>query len=209
MARCTGDQLQVFFLRVMEADRLKPVLLIIDVLIDFLDPWPKTDRALLIDAIRSLAHVFRDAGYPIIWVRQEFAPDLSDAFLEMRRRNMRITIKGTRGSRIVPELAPLPEDHHVVKKRYSAFFGTDLDELLRAHAVDTLVLAGINTHACVRATAIDAYQRDLKVIIPREAVGSYDRDHEAMSLRYMDGKIASVVALAALKSRIIDSKMQS
>jgi hypothetical protein len=60
-----------------------------------------------------------------------------------------------------------------------------------------------------RATAIYAYQRDLNVIIPREAVGSYDRDHEAMSLRYMDGKIVSVVTLHALKSRIIDSKMRS
>jgi maleamate amidohydrolase len=209
MARCTDDQLQLFFRRGREADRLKPALLIIDVLIDFLDPWPETDRASLIDAIRSLAHVFRDVGYPIIWVRQEFAPDLSDAFLEMRRRKIPITIKGTRGSRIVPELAPLPEEHHVVKKRYSAFFGTELDELLRTHAVDTLVIAGINTHACVRTTAIDAYQRDLNVIIPREAVGSYDRDHEAMSLRYMDGKIVSVVTLHALKSRIIDSKMRS
>jgi isochorismate hydrolase len=83
-----------------------------------------------------------------------------------------------------------------------------LDELLRDHAADTLVLAGVNTHACVRATAIDAYQRDLNVIIPREAVGSYDREHGAMSLHYMEGKIASVVPLAALISRIIDSKMQ-
>ncbi len=188
---------------------MKPVLLVIDVLVDFLDPWPGGDRAPLIDAIRSLTDVFRDAGHPIMWVRQEFAPDLSDAFLEMRRRKISITIKGTPGSKIVPELVPHPEDGHVVKKRYSAFFGTDLDERLRAISADTLVLAGINTHACVRMTAIDAYQRDLDVIIPREAVGSYDLDHQAISLRYMDGKIASVVALADLTSRIIDNRSRS
>jgi isochorismate hydrolase len=54
---------------------------------------------------------------------------------------------------------------------------------------------------CSRA-AIDAYQRDLNVIIPREAAGPYDRDHEGMSLRYMDGKIACVMPLAALMSYI-------
>ena len=77
------------------------------------------------------------------------------------------------------------------------------------NAIDTVVLAGINTHACVRTTAIDAYQRDLDVIIPREAVGSYDRNHEAMSLRYMDGKIASVVPVAAVVSRIRESNFRS
>jgi isochorismate hydrolase len=62
-------------------------------------------------------------------------------------------------------------------------------------------VAGVNTHACVRMTAIDAYQRDLDVIIPKEAVGSYDRIHGDMSLRYMDGKIASIVSIAELASR--------
>jgi isochorismate hydrolase len=64
------------------------------------------------------------------------------------------------------------------------------------------VLAFVNTHACVRATAVDAYQRDLEVIIPREAVGSYDREHAAVSLRYMHGKIASVVSVAQCLSRV-------
>lgn len=85
---------------------------------------------------------------------------------------------------------------------YSAFFRTDLDRLIADYNIDTVVLAGINTHACVRTTAIDAYQRDLKVIIPKQAVGSYDRSHEEISLRYMDGKVASVVSLNELVERI-------
>lgn len=175
---------------------MRPMLLIIDMLVDFLDRFPATERAALVAAIRALADVFRQAGHPVAWVRQEFAPDLSDAFLEMRRDNMRVTIAGTPGASIIPELAPRPDDPHFVKKRYSAFFGTPLDEIIRARGVDTLVLAGVNTHACVRMTAIDAYQRDLEVIIPREAVGSYDREHAAVSLRYMDGRIARVVPVA-------------
>jgi nicotinamidase-related amidase len=179
---------------------LKPVLLIIDMLLDLIDSWAEADRAQLVDAIQTLVYGFRAAERPIIWVRQEFEPDLSDAFKEMRRQHMRITIKGTPGSQIVPELTPLPDEPHVIKKRYSAFFGTRLDQLVSAHGADTLVLAGINTHACVRMTAIDAYQRDLNVIIPREAVGSYDKEHGNISLRYMDGKIASIVPIATVMS---------
>jgi isochorismate hydrolase len=117
------------------------------------------------------------------------------------------TIAGTEGSRIIPELAPGADDLQVIKKRYSAFFGTPLDEIIRTRGVDTLVLAGVNTHACVRTTAIDAYQRDLEVIIPREAVGSYDREHEAVSLRYMDGKIAAVMSMADVVARIAGGAM--
>ena len=113
-----------------------------------------------------------------------------------------VGITGTPGSRIIPELAPGPDDLHVIKKRYSAFFGTQLDEIIRESGVDTLVLAGINTHACIRMAAIDAYQRDLAVIIPREAVGSPDREHAAVSLRYMDGKIAGVMPVADVAARI-------
>jgi nicotinamidase-related amidase len=187
-----------------EADHLKPALLIIDMLVDFLAAWPEADRAQLVDAIRTLVKGCRAAGRPIIWVRQEFEPDLSDAFRDMRRRSIRFTIKGTQGCKIIPELAPLPDDPLVIKKRYSAFFGTQLDQLLSCQATDSLVLAGIHTHACVRMTAIDAYQRDLDVIIPREAVSSYDREHGDVSLRYMDGKIASVVSLAIAMLRIAE-----
>jgi maleamate amidohydrolase len=178
------------------------MLLIIDMLNDFLDRWSLADRATLVGGIEALTDIFRSEGYPIVWVRQEFKADLSDAFQEMRRENIKITIEGTKGAKIIPELVPRAEDRHVLKKRYSAFFGTNLDKLVASLGVDTVVLAGVNTHACVRMTAIDAYQRDLDVIIAKEAVGSYDRTHEEMSLRYMNGKIASVISIAEVPSRL-------
>jgi nicotinamidase-related amidase len=181
---------------------MRPMLLVIDVLADFLDRWPAAERATLVAAIGALTDGFRAAGHPVGWVRQEFAPDLSDAFPEMRRDDIRVTIAGTPGARIISELAPAPGDLQVIKKRYSAFFGTPLDEVIRVGRVDTLVLAGVNTHACVRMTAIDAYQRDLAVVIAREAVGSYDAEHAAVSLRYMDGKIAAVLPVAEIVARL-------
>src|ERR1035438_6444098 len=72
----------------------------------------------------------RDASRPVIWVRQEFEPDLSDAFPEMKMKGIHIVIKGTAGSQIDSQLTTAPSDTVIVKKRYSAFFGTDLDEIL-------------------------------------------------------------------------------
>ena len=126
-------------------------------------------------------------------VRQEFDPDLSDAFLEMRSKGIRTNIKGTPGCEIIPELIVKPSDSILVKKRYSAFYGTDLDGMLEQWSPDALILAGINTHACIRMTAIDAYQRDRRVILAVDCIDSYDREHHEISLRYLQGSIAEVM----------------
>jgi maleamate amidohydrolase len=84
----------------------------------------------------------------------------------------------------------------IVKKRYSAFFASDLDTKLSNHRPDVLVIAGVNTHACVRMTAIDAYQRDYDVIVVAECVASSDPEHHDVTLRYLDGNIARVLPIA-------------
>jgi nicotinamidase-related amidase len=176
----------------------RPVLIVVDMLRDFLDGWPAHAREKLVQSTNELVAIVRGRGNPIIWVRQEFEPDLSDAFPEMRAKRTPITIKGTPGCQIVPELPIGPSDTVLVKKRYSAFFGTDLDRILRELNPDTIILAGINTHACVRMTAIDAYQRDLPVVLARECVASYDEEHHAITLRYLQGKIAKLMTNAEI-----------
>ena len=170
----------------------RPVLLVVDVQNDFLDGWLPRLRAKLIGNISEIVEIFRNRKQPIIWVRQEFAPDLSDAFLAMRRNGQRITVRGTRGAEIVAELDP-GMDPVVIKKRYSAFFCTELEQVLAKLSPGVLVVAGINTHACIRTTAIDAYQRDYNVIIAADCVGSYDAAHHSVSLRYLEGTIARVL----------------
>lgn len=167
-------------------------ILVIDLLNDFLDQWDEEERAILISRTNELIDHFRAAELPIIWVRQEFEPDLSDAFLEMREKGIRITIRGTIGAQFCAELHQHDGDHFVIKKRYSAFFQTPLEAILKRLDVGELTLSGINTHACIRMAAIDAYQRDLKVIIASDCVGSYDKRHGEISLRYLDGKIAEL-----------------
>jgi bifunctional isochorismate lyase/aryl carrier protein len=172
----------------------RPVLIVIDMLRDSIDGWEQSRIEILVQRINELIGIVRGLGSPVIWVRQEFEPDLRDAFPEMRAKGIRVAIKGTPGSEILPELARIPSDIVVVKKRYSAFYRTNLDEILAELAPDVIILAGVNTHACIRTAAIDAYQRDWPVILAEDCVDSYDREHHEISLRYMRDRIAKVMS---------------
>lgn len=180
----------------------QPVLLVIDMLNDFLARWPSAQKHQLVGSINELVGIMRQRRYPVIWVRQEFEPDLRDAFPEMKAKGIRITIKGTEGCEIASELAAAPTDPVVIKKRYSAFFGTQLDQMLHLLTPDVVILAGINTHACIRMTAIDAYQRDWKTVIAGECVDSYDREHHDISMQYMKDKIATIMTNREIRSAL-------
>jgi nicotinamidase-related amidase len=179
-------------------------LLIIDMQVDFFERAPElsAQRARLVAATNQLTEAVRGVGQPVIWVRQEFRPDLSDAFLDMRRRDVAITIAGTEGAKILPELKQAASDHIVVKKRYSAFYGAGLDDLLATLGARALVIGGVNTHACVRTTVIDAYQRDYDVTLASECIGSYDAERHDVTVRYLDGQIARLASNADIIERL-------
>ncbi|GAH09046.1 unnamed protein product, partial [marine sediment metagenome] len=105
-------------------------------------------------------------------------------------RNMYWTIKGTDGCRVLKELDKRNTDIEIIKKRYSAFFGTNLDSILTKSKAQTLLLAGVNTHACVRMTAIDAFQRDYNVLIALDCIDSYNKEYHEVSLKYLLDGIA-------------------
>ena len=184
----------------------RPALIVIDMLNDFLHGWDPARREGLVQAINTLGGTMRRLSLPVVWIRQEFEPDLRDAFPEMRAKQIHKVIKGTAGCQILPELALAGSDHVIVKKRYSAFFGTDLDQILSQTAPDAIILAGINTHACIRTTAIDAYQRDWPVVLALDCIDSYDREHHDISLRYMKDKIASVMSNQEISSALLASE---
>jgi nicotinamidase-related amidase len=96
----------------------QPVLIIIDMLNDFLRDWEPGRRDRLVEAINALVRIVRTASYPVVWVRQEFEPDLQDALPEMKAKGIHITIKGTEGCQILSALALSPSDRVIVKKRY-------------------------------------------------------------------------------------------
>jgi maleamate amidohydrolase len=174
----------------------RSAVFVIDMLNDsFVHAELERARPGLCSSINELTSYARANDVPVIWVRQEFEADLSDAFLDMKRQGIRMYIKDTPGVRIIDELVRDESDMELIKKRHSMFYGTQVERLLQELGVDHLVLAGVNTHACIRTAAIDAYQRDMDVTIVRDCVASMNRDHHEISLRYMDGGIARVVNL--------------
>jgi maleamate amidohydrolase len=185
----------------------QPAIFVIDMLNDcFGHAELRRLRPSLCSSINELTALARATGHPVIWVRQEFEPDLSDAMLDMRNKNIHMFIKGTAGPRILDELDRSDADLEVVKKRYSMFFQTGLDALLQRLGTDQIILAGVNTHACIRMAAIDAYQRDFEVMIVRECVASKDVHHHDVTMDYLDGGIARLVTLNELKAQFLEGR---
>jgi nicotinamidase-related amidase len=176
------------------------VLIVVDLLNDFFERSHvlAAQRSRLVMATNGLTRGFREAGLPVIWIRQELEADLGDAPLDQRDRHLRMLIAGTSGCALLPELVCSPIDRVVVKKRYSAFFGTDLDRALASLHPELLIVCGINTHACIRMTVIDAYQRDYRVIVAADAIGSTDVEHHDVTVRYLDGKMARFLSNAQI-----------
>jgi len=88
-------------------------------------------------------------------------------------------LMGAPGLEVIDELHVDPSDFVLRKNRYSAFYGGDIETVLHALQVDTLVVVGIVTNICVRATCMDAFQRGWKTIVPKECVETYsDRAQE-------------------------------
>jgi nicotinamidase-related amidase len=150
--------------------------------------------AALFDALRERAvpviHVvteYRDAGEI---AANPFWKAVHDDAAKARRGILRHNLAGSHGTEIIPELLD-PRDRVVRgKKRYSAFHATDLESVLRRLAVDTVILAGINTTTCVLCAAFEATNRDLRVVIAADAVDSMDGEEmHGFALRLMAAAI--------------------
>ena len=149
--------------------------------------------------MNDLASFARENDFPVIWVRQEFEPDLSDAFRSMRETGTRITIRGTAGCHVIREIERRPGDIEIVKQRYSAFFGTQLAQLLESLRCGHLIIGGVNSHACVRTTAVDAFQLDYEVILAIDSIASYDEEYHRESIRYLKQAIGQPMSNGQLR----------
>lgn len=156
----------------------------------------------LVTNINQLTSAARNAGVHVFFALTSLPPDPAAWNLRMRDIKSAGCIQGTSGEAPAEGLEIEPQDVRVYKTRYTAFFRTNLEEELAARGVDTLIVCGINTHACVRMAAVDAFMRDLRVFIPVECTASYDKEQHDTSLRYMSRRIGLVVPLAEMVTRI-------
>jgi nicotinamidase-related amidase len=170
---------------------MKMALLIIDLQQEFFEKGRlKKHRQKLVKNTNQLVAAAHKNKVPVIWVKQEFEKDLSDAPLYNRKNNKPITIAGTPGAEWLPELNQKKSDYFLIKKRFSAFFKTRLDVQLKKQQVNCLIIVGINTMSCVRVTAIDAYERDYEVILALDCVDAYDLEQHNNSIKYLQYAVA-------------------
>ncbi len=178
----------------------RPVVLVVDVIRAYLEPSSPL-YAGVEDAVASAARVVsaaRDAGVPVLFTRVEFTPGGADGGLFYRKvPALRVLDAGSPLAEHPDALRPHDGEIVVTKQYASAFFGTSLASTLTAMGADTVVIVGLSTSGCVRASAVDALQHGFAPIVVRDAVGDRDvRPHEA-NLFDLDAKYADVVDEAA------------
>jgi nicotinamidase-related amidase len=196
-------------------------LLVIDTQVDFTEggATPVSGTAAIVPEIVSLLAAFRDAGRPVVHVVRLYA----DEDIDRVRRTIisagaTIVAPGSPGSEIVAALRPagaskldpqrllagelqeLGRNETVMfKPRWSAFHRTALEGHLAALGVDTVILAGCNFPNCPRATAFDASQRDLRVVLAADAISGIREGH----LREMAGIGVLSAATGAICAHVL------
>ena len=139
----------------------------------------------VINNINRLINKFDERSLPVFHVVSRYKADGSNWDLKMKSAGKPELIEGTQEAAILPEIK-ISADHVVVTKtRYSAFFKTNLADLLRGDEIDQVVVVGAYTHYCVNATIFDAYCYDFVPCIVTDAVISHLKEEAAMMIDRM------------------------
>ncbi|HNZ87411.1 MAG TPA: isochorismatase family cysteine hydrolase [Methanofastidiosum sp.] len=160
----------------------KYALLIINMLNDFVYGDSKYEYARdVISPIREISKFFREQNFPVIYICDSHLKNF-DREVEIRGEH---AIDGTSGAKIIDELNPKDGDYTIKKRKYSGFYGTGLDELLREMGMKNLVFSGLLTSLSLRHTVADAYYRSYRCIMLTNACCDVKKDLHLKSILYI------------------------
>ena len=175
----------------------RPALLIVDFIKGFTDPGTGLggDYSAELAVTAGLLEEFRSRALPVFFTTVAYEPHLRDAgrFIE-KIPALSILVKGSEWVKVDDRIRPRPSEQVVVKKYASAFFGTRLDIGLRGLGVDTLVIVGVTTSGCIRASAIDSMQSGFQTVVVSDAVGDRAATPHEVNLFDIDAKYGDVVS---------------
>ena len=137
------------------------------------------ERNVLANTAKAIARA-RAAGVPIGYVRVGFSPDYREApqnspIFSGARKNGIFKL-GTKGTEVHPDLAPQDGDFDIVKHRVSPFYATSLEAILRAQAIERIVICGVSTNGVVHSGAREAHDRDYEVVILEDCCAGVTAD---------------------------------
>ena len=175
----------------------KPALVLVDMINGFThSSCPLgTDCPEVVAANASLLQAFRKHGLPVFFTTVVYHSDDEAKVFRGRINALNVLTPDSDWVKVDPALAPVAGEVLIEKCWASAFFKTDLDKQLRAAGVDSLVVTGLTTSGCVRATVVDGLQYDYPVFVPREAVGDRNQQAHEANLHDMHAKYADVLSV--------------
>jgi nicotinamidase-related amidase len=178
---------------------MRPAIIVVDMLKDNLkessrNPYYQEGKE-IIPNLRRLLEEGRKRGFPIVFA--------CDSFLEgdfIFRGRMKVhALRGTKGAEVVDDLRPEPTDMILPKRRFSAFFKTDLDQTLRTLGVDTIVATGVTVEVCVLMTAMDGLSHDFSVLLLEDCTASRSKDfHQGCLNLYRDFSLYPLLRIMTL-----------
>jgi nicotinamidase-related amidase len=182
----------------------RPALLLVDLIESFTDPDCPLGCAAddVLEANRQLLGAFRGKGLPVVFTTVVYHDERQARVFRDRVPALEILKPGTRWVNVDERVAPEPGEPVFEKCWASAFFKTGLDDYLRGRGVDSLVVTGLTTSGCVRASAVDGLQHDYRVVIPAEAVGDRNEEAHRANLFDLNAKYADVLDLQQVLTMI-------
>jgi maleamate amidohydrolase len=175
----------------------KPALIVVDVVKGFTDPTCPlgAEADAVVAANVALMDAFHKADLPVVLTTVIYRSDDEATVFRARVPALNLLTPDSEWVQFDPRLPIQDTDLQLEKRHASSFHGTNLDEWLKARSVDSVVVTGLTTSGCVRATAVDGLQNNYKVLVPREACGDRDPEAHNANLYDMNAKYADVVSL--------------
>jgi ureidoacrylate peracid hydrolase len=209
-ARLWLEKIAPFNQHHMALNKEKAALLITDMQRFFLDPASPTFTCgglAILPTLKRLIDAFRVAGRPVIYIRHVHHPGFMDAGI-MGWWWKGMCREGSPESEINDDIAPLPGEKVILKHRYSAFYNTDMETVLRCLKIEDLVITGIMTNMCCESTARDAYYRDYRVFFPADATGSINEEMHMASLLNLAFGFAYVTTANEVIQHLVSKKQE-
>ena len=155
---------------------MKPAIIVVDMLKDNFKESPRNpyyqEGREIIPNLQKLLKEGRKRGFPVVFACDSF---LEGDFIFKGRMKVH-AVRGTRGAEVIDDLEPEQADIILPKRRFSAFFKTDLDQTLRTFGIDTIVVTGMTMEVCVLMTAFEGLCQDFSVVILEDCTASRSKE---------------------------------
>jgi len=164
-------------------DAKRTAIIVVDMINEFCKPGGKMvlpGYEALVGPQRAIIDAARLNDAPVIWIHDAHRPGMRHE-REWAKRTPHC-LENTWAVEIIEDLGARPDEIHVTKRRYSAFFQTDLDLVLKDMKIDQLVVFGVVTNICVRSTVHDAFFNGYEVVVPADACAATGKREQDSSL---------------------------